>query len=137
MSTRRPLTVNEQAIAARVKSYWQAKKDREKITQLEANKQLGWSPSVFGQYINGLMPIGMEALVKIADFLGVTPYDLDPELGKHFATPPEDLVDVRDALRTLSDRELTRLIRDLAQRLPPSEIVTLIDILLDRLRTRV
>ena len=136
MSKRRDLTDHELAIAVRAKALWQTKKDRERITQADANKILGWSPSVFGQYINGLMPIGMEALVKLADFFGVTPYDLDPNLGKHFTPPPEDIADIQDSLRKMSDRDINRLIRDLSQRLSPQDVLTMIDILLDRLRSR-
>ena len=136
MPNRRELTAREKAVAARAKALWQAKKQMERVTQNDANKALGWTTSVFGQYINGMMPIGMEALVKLAQYLNVSPYELDPGLAKEFVAPPEDMVELEESLRLLSEREINRLIRELSSRLPPQDLVSLVEILLDRIRTR-
>jgi transcriptional regulator with XRE-family HTH domain len=136
MPNRRELTAREKAIAARAKSLWQAKKQIERVTQTDANKALGWTTSVFGQYINGTMPIGMEALVKLAQYLNVSPYELDPDIAKDFTTPPEDMVELEESLKLLSEKEINRLIRELSSRLPPQDLVSLVEILLDRIRNR-
>ena len=92
---------------------------------------------MFGQYINGLMPIGTEAVIKLADFFDVTPYDLNPDLSKHFTPPPEDMAELQDSLRKMSDVQINRLFKELSQRLGPRDILNLVDILLDRLRARI
>lgn len=75
-TNRRPLTEREQRRAARAKAFWLEKKRRERLTQDDANTALGWSPSTFGQYINGRIPMNLEATLKIAEYLGVSPADI-------------------------------------------------------------
>jgi hypothetical protein len=83
-----------------------------------------------------MMPIGMEALVKLAQYLNVSPYELDPDIAKDFTTPPEDMVELEESLKLLSEKEINRLIRELSSRLPPQDLVSLVEILLDRIRNR-
>ncbi|WP_116364434.1 helix-turn-helix domain-containing protein [Parahaliea mediterranea] len=73
---RRELTESEKRRAAKAKAVWLEKKKRDGLTQDDANNALGWSPSTFGQYINGRIPMNLTALLMIADYLGVSPQEL-------------------------------------------------------------
>ncbi len=100
------------------------------------NKTLGWTGSVFSQYLTGKMAIGLDSLVKLCSYLGVSPYEVVPDLAKRFPAPASEFRDLEAELGTLSDLDTKRLIKALASRLPPEEVANLIEILLDRLRSR-
>lgn len=111
MKSRRVLTETEKARAARAKALWMAKKERERITQDDANATLGWSPSSFGQYINARIPMGLEATIKIADFLGVKPSELDPEITPAAETirRPGSAADIPELFRQLDREDILRI----------------------------
>ena len=116
--TKRKLTPRQKRVAENIKHYWFTKKKHEKITQTEFSKRMGWSHSIFGQYLNGRVPCGPEAIFKIAEGLGCTPYDLDPEMRSAFAEPAciEDVAPSIDKMTLVDKQELAhRLIRDLPQ----------------------
>ncbi|MEK9655668.1 MAG: helix-turn-helix transcriptional regulator [Halieaceae bacterium] len=136
MRERRQLTDKELDIAARINSIWQAKKAKEKITQADVNRELGWTSSVFSQYLTGKMALGLDSLVKLCNYLGVSPYDVDPDLAKRFPAPPAEFRDLEAELSTLSEGDTKRLLKALASRLPPEEVANLIEILLDRIKAR-
>jgi transcriptional regulator with XRE-family HTH domain len=69
---RRQLTQQEQRRAATFKRAWESKKSAEKISQAVAGEALDMSPSAFGQYINGKVPIGLEAAISLCHYLGVS-----------------------------------------------------------------
>ncbi len=133
MSSRRELTDHEKRVALKAKQLWLEKKRRDKTTQMEANKALGWSPSVFGQYISGRMAMGPKAVAKLADYLGVSPYEIDPDLAKDFVPPPSDMVSVEDSLSRMSVPEINRLVSELSRRLPEKDKLRLVALLVDRL----
>lgn len=133
MSNRRELTSKELLIAATAKRLWLAKKQSEKVTQADANGALGWTTSVFGQYINGNMPMSADAVTKLAKYLSVSPYEIDPSLADKFPVPPEELADIEGSLSLMSEREIISLMKRLSERLSPRESKTLIEILLDRM----
>jgi transcriptional regulator with XRE-family HTH domain len=120
--TKRKLTSRQKHTAANIRHFWFAKKRHEKITQTEFSKQMGWSHSVFGQYLNGRVPCGPEAIFKIAEGLGCTPYDLDPEMKSTFAQPAcvEDVAPSIDKMTTI---EKQKLIRRLTRSLPQSALL--------------
>ena len=82
----RNMTPRKQSAALKAKALWLDKKAAEGLTQDDANLALGWSNSLFGQYINGRVPMGVEAIVKTAGFLGVKPWDIDPSYATHIKT---------------------------------------------------
>lgn len=136
MRERRQLTDKELATAAKISAIWQEKKAREKITQADVNKALGWTGSVFSQYLTGKMAIGLDSLVKLCNYLGVSPYEVDPDLAKRFPAPPSEFRELEAELGALSEGDTKRLLKALASRLPPEEVASLIEILLDRLKSR-
>ena len=78
---------------------------------------MGWSHSIFGQYLNGRVAAGPTALFKMAEGLGCTPYDLDPELRGAFTPAPEDMHDLRASLQKMDAIQKKRVITLLCQRL--------------------
>jgi phage repressor protein C with HTH and peptisase S24 domain len=73
MTERRKLTADEVHLAAVLRAAWERKKSSDKVTQHDAGEALGFSASAFGQYINGKLPIGLGALLKMCKYLAVDP----------------------------------------------------------------
>ena len=120
--TKRNLTPRQKSVAANIRHYWYTKKKHDNITQAEFSKQMGWTHSNFGQYLNGRIPAGPKAIFKMAEGLGCTPYDLDPEMRKEFSSPAtiEDIAPSIDKMTTI---EKQKLVRRLAQGLPRSALL--------------
>lgn len=124
--TKRKLTPRQKRVAENIKHYWFTKKKHEKITQTEFSKQMGWSHSIFGQYLNGRVACGPTAIFKIAEGLGCTPYDLDPELRTAFSEPA-CIEDVAPSIDKMTVVEKQKLIRRLTRNLPqPALLETLV-----------
>lgn len=62
---------------------WNQKKSEMQITQAQAAKQLGWTQGAFSQYLNNLTTLNPAAVIKLANFLGVDPLEIDPEINRH------------------------------------------------------
>ena len=122
-STKRNLTPRQKRAAENIRHYWHKKRTTERITQTEFSKQMGWSHSIFGQYLNGRVPAGPTALFKMAEGLNCTPYDLDPELKTAFTPAPEDLHDLRASLQKMNAIEKKRVIALLTQRLGNEDLM--------------
>jgi transcriptional regulator with XRE-family HTH domain len=122
-STKRSLTPRQTRAAENIRHYWHKKRTTERITQTEFSKQMGWSHSIFGQYLNGRVAAGPTALFKIAEGLGCTPYDLDPELRAAFTPAPEDLHDLRASLQKMDAIQKKRVITLLTQRLGNDDLM--------------
>ena len=117
IGTKRNLTPRQKRAAENIRHYWHKKRTTEKITQTEFSRQMGWSHSIFGQYLNGRVAAGPTALFKMAEGLNCTPYDLDPELRGAFTPAPEDMHDLRASLQKMNAIEKKRVITLLSQRL--------------------
>lgn len=59
---------------------WNLKKSDMQITQAQAAKQLGWTQGAFSQYLNNLTSLNPSAIIKLANFLGVDPKEIDPDI---------------------------------------------------------
>ena len=55
--------------AENIRHYWHKKRTTERITQTKVSKLMGWSHSIFGQYLNGRVAAGFTALFKMAEGL--------------------------------------------------------------------
>jgi transcriptional regulator with XRE-family HTH domain len=125
--TGRKLDRRQQVVAQNIKRYWLQKQANEPgLTQARASKQLGWSHSVVGQYINGRVPAGPKAVFKFAEFFNVTPYDIDPELRGEFAEPPS-VDDLRTALSKMSSDDAIKILHLVARRLSHEDLLTAIE----------
>jgi transcriptional regulator with XRE-family HTH domain len=62
---------------------WDKKKAEMNFTQVQAAKELGWSQGAISHYLNAITDLGPPAVIKLANFLGVAPTDIDPDVVKH------------------------------------------------------
>jgi len=63
-----------------LRAIWEQKKIEMQFTQVEAAKELGWSQGAISHYLNNITALGPAAVIKFANFLGVDPLDIDPEV---------------------------------------------------------
>ena len=125
----RKLDRRQQLIASNIRRLWHEKQAREPgLTQAKASKLLGWSHSVVGQYISGRVPAGPKAVFKFAEYFGVTPYDIDPDLRNEFAEPPA-VNDLRTTLAKLDPSDALKVINLVARRMPQRELLYAIEAL--------
>ncbi|WP_175760495.1 hypothetical protein [Burkholderia anthina] len=79
---KRPLTDEERAEAARLRDAWAKYKDKHPgATQqwLGSASELG-SQGLMGQYLRGIIPLNLRALVSICAQIGVRPEEISPRL---------------------------------------------------------
>ena len=127
--TKRKLDKRQTVVAANIKRLWHEKQAREPgLTQAIASKQLGWSHSVVGQYVNGRVPAGPKAVFKFAEYFNVTPYDIDPELRSEFAEPPT-VDDLRTALSKMDGADAIKALQLVARRLSQQDLLQAIEVL--------
>ena len=126
------MTPRKQSAALKAKALWLDKKSAEGLTQDDANLALGWSNSLFGQYINGRVPMGVEAIVKIAGFLGVKPWDIDRRDAYQDAGPNPN--SFKEMVSQLDDKQIIRVLTQAAVGLNDEHRITLIQNLLRDLK---
>ena len=66
--------------ANNLRAIWDLKKSEIGITQTEAAKQLGWTQGALAQYLNNITELNPPAVIKLANFLGVDPREIDPAI---------------------------------------------------------
>lgn len=66
-----------------LRKIWNQKKHEMQITQVEAAQALGWTQGAFSQYLNNITELGPAAVIKLANFLGVDPLEIDPDVRDH------------------------------------------------------
>lgn len=66
-----------------LRAIWDKKKVEMKFTQVEAAAELGWSQGAISHYLNNITDLGPAAVIKFANFLGVDPRDIDPNVIEH------------------------------------------------------
>ena len=130
----RNMTPRKQSAALKAKALWLDKKSAEGVTQDDANLALGWSNSLFGQYINGRVPMGVEAIVKIAGFLGVKPWDIDPGLRDAYHDAGPNPNSFKEMVAQLDDKQIIRVLTQAAAGLTDENRITLIQNLLRDLK---
>jgi len=62
-----------------LKNEWNHFSSKNKITQSHASRKMGWSDSFFGSILRGESNLSLENLIKIANFLRISPRRIDPE----------------------------------------------------------
>ena len=80
MGKYREMTVKETKIAANAKQLFEKAKKDLGLTQSTAAKQLGMTQATFGQYLNGVIPMNTDFIIKLATLLGVHADKIDPQL---------------------------------------------------------
>jgi len=77
---KRTLTNEERRAAAWLKSLIQEKREVDpSFTQVYISTKLGMSQPTLAQYINGIIPLGLDMVLQLADILNVAPEDIYPE----------------------------------------------------------
>lgn len=63
-------------LAYRLKQEWLSFKKTEKVTQTIAAEKLGLSQAAFAQFLSGACPVSNSQLVKICDYMQISPFKL-------------------------------------------------------------
>lgn len=63
-----------------LRKIWDQKKSEMQFTQVEAAHDLQWSQGAISHYLTGLTHLGAPAAIKFANFLGVDPTEIDPNI---------------------------------------------------------
>lgn len=83
---RKPLSLERQQDAIRLKSAWErfkeeAKGKGKKVTQEDVSDACGWNTQgAFSAYLNGRTPLNLDALIKLSNFFGRNPSEISPDL---------------------------------------------------------
>ena len=83
---RKPLSIERQQDAVRLRSAWDGFKEDarikgKKVTQEDVSEACGWgTQGAFSAYLNGRTPLNLDALIKLSNYLGKNPADISPEL---------------------------------------------------------
>ena len=64
--------------ANNLRKIWDLKKSEIGVTQTEAAKELGWTQGALAQYLNNITELNPPAVIKLANFLGIDPREIDP-----------------------------------------------------------
>ena len=80
LNEKRPLTERERQAAANLRQIWERQKvGGRKLVQKEAAAAMDVQQSMISHYLNGITPLGTEAIMKWAMYLRVRPTDIDAE----------------------------------------------------------
>lgn len=77
---RRALTPEEADDAERLRAVWFRKNRELGLTQEVAAAECGWTQGAFGHYLRGRVPLNLEAVLKIARVLQISPAEISPRL---------------------------------------------------------
>lgn len=72
------MPIDNKNIIYNLRNEWQHFLSKNKSTQIAASRQLGWSDSFFGSILRGESNLSLKNLVKIANFLKISPSRIDP-----------------------------------------------------------
>lgn len=86
---RRPLTDEEREDARRLHAIWLRRKGELGVTQEQLAADCGWTTqSALNQYLRGVIPLNLEAALKLARALRVEVSDLSPRLASLLPPTP-------------------------------------------------
>lgn len=77
--TRQKLDPAQQTEAQRLRRFWDMRKQQHGWTQDYAAKAMGIKQTLVSHYLTGHKPLGIEALLRWAKFLQVSPTDIRPD----------------------------------------------------------
>lgn len=93
-TTRRQLTADEQRDSDRLLCVWNQRKQVLNLTQADVAKQFGISnQTAISQYLNGRIPLNLEAAIKFAKILQVKLGDISPRHAEWVGNPNADSLD--------------------------------------------
>ena len=71
---------HQKEVADNLRRIWERKKSEMQFTQVKAAKTLGWTQGAISQYLNNITEMGPQAVIKMANFLDVSPVEIDPTI---------------------------------------------------------
>lgn len=80
MAPRPVVTAESRAKAKRLRQLWDARKKDLGLTQMTAAKKLGMAQATLSQYLNAVIPLNTDAVIKFSELLGTTASEIDPAL---------------------------------------------------------
>lgn len=91
MKSRRQLSIAEQEAAHRLKALWDEAKRPKQLTQERVAFDFGWKQqSAVSQYLNGVIPLNLDALLKFSALLEVPPEQIAPHLARKLQLAKQD-----------------------------------------------
>ena len=106
----------------RLRELWDKRRSERKITQEEAAEELQMSIGAVNQYLKGKLTLGVEATLRWAKLLGVSPEEIRPDI-KDLVTIPREINEavLEEVIRTveniLKEQGLESLKADLKARI--------------------
>ena len=102
METKRDASDTTPVAVKNLRRIWESKKSDMNFTQVTAAQELGWSQGLISHYLNNITDLGPLATIKFANFLGVDPRDIDPQItddlpktkGYHFKYLASDMTKI-------------------------------------------
>lgn len=93
-----------------LRAIWEQKKVEMQFTQVEAAKELGWSQGAISHYLNNITSLGPSAVIKFANFLGVDPLDIDPQVREFLPHVRTRLIryDINNLSKTINEKVYDR-----------------------------
>lgn len=73
-------TTEDRAKARRLKTIWTQRKAELGLTQIEASKKLNVKQPTLSQYLNCVIPLNTDMILKFSALLRISPSQIDPEL---------------------------------------------------------
>lgn len=92
LGTKRNITQADREKAKRFRDLWLKRKDALELTQKKAALRLNIAQASFSQYLNCVIALNTDMVLKIARLLEVSPGEIDPELSKKFASSSSSVV---------------------------------------------
>lgn len=87
--------------AKNLKRIWDQKRKELGFTQETAVERIGIGQSTISMYLRGIVPLGIEATLKFAYFLGIDPRDIRPDLPEWVVTLKSEKTEVSPDLLSL------------------------------------
>jgi len=93
-----------------LRAIWEQKKVEMQFTQVEAAKELGWSQGAISHYLNNITSLGPSAVIKFANFLGVDPLDIDPQVREFLPNVRTRVIryDINNLSKTINEKVYDR-----------------------------
>lgn len=76
----REITQKDRLHARNLNKLWKIKSKELQVTQLDAAKHFGVTQSAISQYLNCIVALNTDAILKFADFLKVPPQEIAPDI---------------------------------------------------------
>ena len=67
------------SVILNLRDEWNIYRKKNKKTQAQASLELGWSPSLFNQFLCGRRPLNYDHIIKIANYFDISPTSIHPE----------------------------------------------------------